>query len=226
MNSRASNPRATRRRRLHQRQTVVFGILIAALIFAGGFAWLVRTGAIPSPWTREFTFPEKVETSTEMICPPDGAYTLGFDAVTVNVFNSSNQSGLASNIAASLREIGVTVAEVGNWPELIVTDGQIQTGNAGLVAAYTIKQLFPNMDVMLDDRQDTTVDILAGHTFGSGSMISSDGLEAGTAIVPPDACLPETTPPEDDGGGGFDEVPEDEPTDGEDGEEASDVEDA
>lgn len=194
VNSNAMSPRAQRRRRLQQRQTVIFGLLILGLVIAGGFAWLTYTGAIPSPWTREFTYPETEETSTEMACPPEGSYTVEWSQITANVYNSGSRSGLATSVAGSLQPLGVTVTEIGNWDELLITPGQLQAGPNGIIAAYTLRQLFPAMEVMIDSREDASVDVILGHLFTS--VGSSEGLVAGTPITPPAACVPPETAPE------------------------------
>ena len=201
------SPRAKRRRRLQQRQTVIYGLLILGLVVASGFAWLTYTGAIPSPWTRDFTYPVKIETSSESVCPPEGSYTVEFTTITANVYNSGNQGGLASSVAGSLQTAGVTVADYGNWPELLVSPGQIQAGPQGVIAAYTLKQLFPDMEVMIDAREDATVDVILGHLFTS--IGSAEGLVAGTAIEMPAQCVteqPATEQEPDDG-----EVTEEDP---------------
>lgn len=208
MNSRALSPRAKRRRRLQQRQTVIFGTIIAALVFVTGFAWLTYTGVIPSPWTRDISYPDKLETSDEMVCPPEGAYTVDFSEITANVYNGSDQGGLATSISTNLREAGVTVDEVGNWPSIVLSDGQIQTGVSGIVAAYTIQQIFPEWQVMIDDRQTATIDVIPGHYYSDNDSLAADDFEAGTAIEPPSACVPEEDP--EDGGEGDDSVPSEE----------------
>lgn len=215
MNPRALTPREKRRRRLQQRQTVVFGLLIAALAVVAGFAWLVQTGVVDAPWKRPISMPEKIITSETMECPPPGAYSLDLMTIEAHVFNSSNQQGLGGSVAGGLREFGVSVPEVGNWPQFLINDGQLQTGRDGLVAAYTLQQLFPTLEVMILDREGPVVDVILGHTFGADSMRRSGDFPAGTEIVPPDACIPdeEETPAEEVGEGGGDEVPEDEPAD-------------
>lgn len=182
------SPRAKRRRRLQQRQTVIYGFLILGLVVASGFAWLTYTGAIPSPWTRDFTYPVTVETSSEFACPPEGAYTIEWSEITANVYNSGSRGGLASSVSGALRPLGVTVPEIGNWDELLTTAGQLQAGPNGIVAAYTLQQLFPDMQVMIDDREDDSVDVILGHLFTS--VGSSDGLVAGTPIEIPAPCAP------------------------------------
>lgn len=225
MNPQALSPRAKRRRRLQQRQTVIYGLLIAGLAVAAAFAYLVFSGTVPSPWTRPITMPEKIETSETMECPPEGAYSVAFGSVKANVFNSSNQQGIAVSVAGTLREYGVTVDEVGNWPKFLRTDGQLQAGKAGIVAAYTLQQVFPTMQVMIDDREDASVDVILGHTYGEQSLIKSGDFPAGVEIVPPAECIPEEEPTEDElNDGGEDLVPEDEeteaPSDGEEDAEA------
>ncbi len=181
--------RQQRRLRLQQRQTVIFGVLIAAMAFAALFAWLVAIDAVPAPFQRAFTPTEKKETSTEVACPASDAVTVDLSSISAAVYNSTDRQGLASEVSETLTSGGVTVTDSGNWQELLLGAGQLQTGPAGIDDAYTLLQLFPGMTVMLDDREDAVVDVVLGYDYTS--MGDPATLVAGTAVTVPEECLAE-----------------------------------
>lgn len=187
--------RARRRRHLHQRQTVIFGVLLLALLGVLLVAWLMWLGVLPTPFARDFNSPPPDE-STTLACPPDGAVTVPYSEITASVYNSTNRAGLAGGVAQSLTSVGIVVNQTGNWDELVLGPGFMRTGVNGLEEAYTLLQSFPGMMVTKDAREDALVDIVLGSDFQSVGDLTAVGV--GVPIPVPPSCLPaseQTTAP-------------------------------
>lgn len=187
--------RAVRRRRLHQRQTVLVGLLIVLLLATGLVSWMMWLKVIPSPFARDFSTTPPEETNTTVACPPEGALTTGYSEITAAVYNSTNRSGLAGSVGAALSGVGVTINQTGNWDEPVPGVGFLRTGVNGLEEAYTLQLAFPGMIVTKDAREDALVDIVLGSEYtamGDLTLVAS-----GVPITMPPECVPgaETTPP-------------------------------
>jgi hypothetical protein len=172
--------RVARRRREHERQAVVFGVLVAFLLVASLGALAIYTGALTAPFARPFTSSEQETTTEPAPClpavdgQPDGALPLPYDQVKVRVFNASGMSGLATANQKVLAGRGFDVLGTGNYNSTYdaelptgstLTSNELRFGPKGVVAAYTLAAQFPDMRLVLDDREDATVDLLVGEEY-------------------------------------------------------------
>ncbi|MDR2722856.1 MAG: LytR C-terminal domain-containing protein [Cellulomonadaceae bacterium] len=160
--------RLERRRREHERQQVLFSILIVLLVVATIFAVAIYTGAIEAPFDRAFTASEE-----ETVIPPclpgidgsdDGPPPLPYDQVNINIFNGSGHSGVAAANRSVLTQRGFTVGEIGDFTA-VIPFSELRFGANGIVAAYTLAAQFPEMRLRLDTREDATVDLIVGERY-------------------------------------------------------------
>ncbi|WP_433270371.1 envelope integrity protein Cei [Actinosynnema sp. CS-041913] len=91
--------------------------------------------------------------------------------VQFRVFNASTQRNQARFVATTLVELGLKqAAEPGNDPAYPANDmtcrGQIRFGAPGAGAARTLSLLEPCLELVRDERQDATVDVVIGKKFG------------------------------------------------------------
>ena len=164
--------RIARRRREHERQAVIYGVLIALLAVVGLGALAIYTGAIKAPFAREFT-PSSPEEEVVSPClppvedQPDGALPLAYGDVHVNILNATGPdgtTGIASANETVLNRRGFVIDRVGNHPT-VLTRSELRFGEQGIVAAYTLASQFPRMRLVMDAREDATVDFLVGVDF-------------------------------------------------------------
>jgi len=87
--------------------------------------------------------------------------------VTVNVYNSTDRTGLAAKAGNALRRQGFQVATVDNDPlaKSILSIGEIRHGPSGLEGAILAAKRLPGARIVQDDRMDASVDIILGNTF-------------------------------------------------------------
>ncbi len=181
--------RAVRRRHLHERQAVIFGTLITALVAAGLLGTGVYFGAIPAPFNVPFA---AASASADAVpCPPEGALPVSYDFITVNVYNGTTRAGLAAATAADLSGRGFVIGATGNETRGRF-DGTvlIRSGPAGLAAAYTIAPIFDGAVIRLDNRADATVDVTIGSAFDSMRSMEESVLDPATPLVAPEGCTP------------------------------------
>src|SRR5699024_5912899 len=125
----AARARADRRKRMQQRQTVIFGTIVAVLLASALFAGAVWAEIIPAPLNIELKTPEPEESPVvSQPCPPEDALPVPFDEITVNVLNSTKTSGLGGRTAEDIRSHGVTVETVDNATELYLGSAKILVG--------------------------------------------------------------------------------------------------
>lgn len=186
------NLRLTYRRRLQQRQTVIFGSMavLLSLLLLFGLLWF--TGVLPAPFSREFASPDEMEQENVVPCIPAGTPSVEYSAITVNVHNASTRTGLAGSVAGKLTEQGVTVLEETNWggadPDAPVV---IYSAQNALPQAYSVARMFPSASVLLDGTTDTEVlDIVLGADFTELKPESELAeMGAGQELASPENCV-------------------------------------
>ncbi len=98
---------------------------------------------------------------------PDGALPLATSEVHVRILNATGRDGTVG-IAAANRTVlaarGFTIDSVGNYATQLQSS-ELRFGDQGIVAAYTLAAHFPEMRMVLDTREDATVDLLVGTAF-------------------------------------------------------------
>ncbi len=175
MTTRPDTARTERRRRMHERQAVVFGLLIAALAVVGLGALAVYTGAIEAPFDRPLSSPEAVDdlAHVEVPCLPEGTLPVATGDIQVNVYNASGKDAPLGRLNEDLlTSRGFAVISTGNAPDLdgdgksdVMAQTQIHFGAAGLAQAYTLAAHYDDPGLVLDAREDATVDLYVGADF-------------------------------------------------------------
>src|SRR5699024_9169245 len=140
---RAHDARETRRRHLQQRQTVIFGSLIAGLLVIGLAAGAIWAGILPAPVSIPIQSPEPEEVAAAPPCPPEDALPVPLGEISADVLNGTNRSGLAAGTSASLAERGVVIGDEANAPVRFEGVVRIVTGPTAVAEAYTVAAQFP-----------------------------------------------------------------------------------
>jgi LytR cell envelope-related transcriptional attenuator len=183
--------RTLRRRHMHERQAVIFGVLLAALALAGLGALAVYTGTLGVPFlARGFSTPAPAAGITAPPCPPEGAAPVPYAQITVNVLNGSKVPGLAAQTAAALTDRGFVVAKTANSPESVTGTARLVFGAAGVAGAYTLAAQLDKPALALDARADATVDITVG--TGYVGLVSADAIKLDPTVpfAAPAGCVP------------------------------------
>lgn len=185
--------RALRRRHQQERQAVVFGSLVAALAVVSLGAVAVYTEAIRAPFLdRGFVTPSSAVTASTLPpppCPPDGAVPLAYDQVTVSVYNGSDRSGLAGTTADVFASRGFSIGSTGNYPTMINLPAEVLFGQSGVAAAYTVAAQLLNPRLVLDTREDATVDVVLGADFAGMVPADEIALDPSAPLVGVKGCV-------------------------------------
>ncbi|MCB7136230.1 LytR C-terminal domain-containing protein [Cellulosimicrobium marinum] len=200
MTTEPDHARSVRRRRMHERQAVVFGLLIAALAVVGLGALAVYTGAIDAPFERALSTPETVDDLADVDAPclPEGTAPVAARRVHVTVLNASGRdeplAGLNEDV---LLERGFSVDASGNAPDLdgddkpdSVATTQIHFGAEGIAQAYTLAAHYPDPGLVLDDREGGSVTLYVGADFDGPVDPELVGLEADVPMESVTGCVP------------------------------------
>ena len=152
---------------MHERQAVIFGVLLAALALAGLGAAAMFTGSLNLPvFAREFEAePTATASQDPYPCPPAGALPVAANQITVKVFNATTRVGLAGATAASLTERGFVVASAENATATYDGTARIIFGVAGVAQAYTLAAHIDGAVLVQDARADASVDLALGAEF-------------------------------------------------------------
>lgn len=202
--------RAIRRRRVRERQAVVFGVLVATLGAVGLWSVGVYNGALSLPMNTEFSYVEQLTDEVfDTACPLQGTKPVGAKKIKVNVLNASEKNGLATGVSRALTSRKMKVQSTGNAETQRATTA-IVYGPKGLAAAYTLSAHFPMVALILDDTKENTVlDLLIGGDYSSLLDPADVPLVADEAMTPRLGCVdiweltdtvepPEDTTPDDD----------------------------
>ena len=184
--------RQLRRRHMHERQAVIFGVLLAALALAGLGAAAMFTGSLNLPvFARDF---QAVATPTAAQdpypCPPAGALPVAYDQITVKVFNATNRVGLAGATGAALSERRFVVAATENAAASYDGTARIIFGVPGVAQAYTLAAHIDGAVLVLDPRTDASLDLALGAEFAELKPIDTVGLDPAVPLVAPPGCTP------------------------------------
>jgi hypothetical protein len=89
--------------------------------------------------------------------------------ITVNVFNATDQSGLAGRTAALLKQRGFTIGRIGNAPaplqNKVTGPAQVTGGRAGAKAMAVLSSEVTGAKPVTDVRKDASVDLVIGNGF-------------------------------------------------------------
>lgn len=198
---RAHAARESRRRHLQQRQTVIFGSLIAGLLVIGLAAGAVWVGILPAPIDIPIHSSEDEDAVDPPPCPPADAPPVPFGEIATNVLNGTNQQGLAASTSTALSERGVIIGQQDNASIQYEATAQITTGPNTVASAYTLAALFPESEIRLDARDDETLTVVIGS--GYSGLVPEDEVEldAETPLEPLPGCREVILEDEDDGSG-------------------------
>lgn len=182
------------RRRRRERQTVVFGIAIIALAAVGFAAAMVYQGEAEGPFAAEFFTPAgEFESDVTLACPAADSTPLPYEEVVVRVSNGTQTSGLAGSVADTLSGRNFEVVGTMNWTRGYGDYVQILYGREGLQHAYTLATHFDRAHLVLDSRDDITLDLVLGEQFAADPSLRemlSPELDADLELAPSGECLP------------------------------------
>ena len=190
--SEAERARKLRRRHMHERQAVIFGVLLSFLALSFVTAAAIYTGNLNIPlFSRAFTVkPSPTATHDPQPCPPAGALPVPAGNITVNVYNGTNATGLAKSTGDALTQLGFKVKSEANAIASYAGTARISFGVQGIAQAYTLAAHVDNAELQLDTRQDATVDITLGDKFLALKATDKVQLDPKTPFAPPPGCVP------------------------------------
>ena len=184
--------RQLRRRHMHERQAVIFGVLLAVLALAGLGAAAMFTGSLNLPvFARDFAAaPTPTNTAEPGPCPPAGAVPVPYGQISVRVFNATARVGLAGATGASLTERGFVVVSEENAQAKYDGTARIIFGLAGVAQAYTLAAHVEGAVLVLDPREDATLDLALGDQFAELTLLDKVILDPAAPLVGPPGCIP------------------------------------
>jgi hypothetical protein len=183
--------RMLRRRHQRERQAVIFGSLIAGLAVVTLGAAAVYTDSISLPFLdRDFTTPAPDADALPVApCPPPDTKPVAYTETKITVLNGSGQSGLAKKTADALGARGFAVVSTGN-SKRISENNQIRFGEKGIAAAYTLAGQLAAPVLVLDKRDDASVDLILGPSFPGLLDPTEVTLDPNAPLAGSSECLP------------------------------------
>lgn len=174
------------RRKIQQRQTVVFGSITALMAVLLLLAMLVWTGIVPFPV--KVAFSEKPDPKQVVTpCLPDGTTAVDLSTITINYYNSTKRSGIAAEAAQQLGELGVVKASVSNWGSSTTFEksARIQANAQSIAAAYTIARYIPGAVIQYNpDISGETLNLILGDKWEKISDPTSIDTSAALESAP------------------------------------------
>ncbi|MBO3083092.1 LytR C-terminal domain-containing protein [Cellulomonas fengjieae] len=184
--------RQLRRRHMHERQAVIFGVLLAILALAGLGAAAMFTGSLNVPLlAREFATESTPEATQDPYpCPPAGALPVAYGQISVKVYNATSRVGLAGDTAADLSERGFVIVTKENAPATYDGTARITFGTQGVAQAYTLAAHIDGAVLKLASRADATVDLELGSEFAEINPADAVTLDPAAPLIAPEGCTP------------------------------------
>jgi len=183
--------RQLRRRAMHERQAVIFGVLLAGLALVGLGSAAVYTGNLDLPGLDRAIAqaPTPTVTNPAYPCPPQGALPVAAASVVVNVNNATTRSGLAAATAADLASRGFVIGTT-DTVEGYEGVARISFGKNGVAQAYTLLAHFNGATMLALGAEDATVNVALGEEFEGLKPVETVGLDPAVPLVPPAGCIP------------------------------------
>ena len=147
---------------------VIVGIVVAALVLFGigfGLSALIRGGSDAT------VTPSGDETSAgdgcELVIVTPADTLPPAETITLNVYNSTSRSGLASETADQLRARGFLVQSVANDPEQknLTSVGELRFSPKGRAAAELTAYYIPGIVLVESKKKGKLVDVVLGQQF-------------------------------------------------------------
>ena len=140
-----------------RRGAVLLAILLTAAL--AGTAW----------WVAHRDTTDTVAASPRRTCPKPSTPppVVAPSAVKVNVYNATEQRGLASRVAAELKRRGFHVGKVDNDPlkRQVTGAAEVRSSTAGAGAARTVSAQVGTVVAVPDQRPNASVDLVLGAAF-------------------------------------------------------------
>jgi hypothetical protein len=169
-------------RRRRRRRRAALTLTLVGLVMFGTFAY---AAAYFQGWVGTSAPKPAASPACQVVTP---VQALKPAAVTINVYNATNRTGLAASVAKSLRTQGFKVAKVANDPlgKQIAGVGEVRHGGPGAAGASLAATRLSGAKVVPDARTDATVDIVLGERFTA--------LRAPPKVAPSKATKPTPSP--------------------------------
>lgn len=184
--------RAAYRRRKQQRETFVFTVLGSIMVLVALLGIVIGFGIVPFPFFNGFSEKTKIATVGSVPCPLAPGDYLAPKKSELKVLNGTDRNGLAGDVKKELEALGFVVTNTDNAPSGESTAPVlIVSGPAGVNAAYTVAEAFPESIIELDSRPDPTVTITLGE--GYEHVLSKEQFDRATKDRKPKprpGCLP------------------------------------
>ncbi len=185
------------RRHRRERQVVVFGLLVIAIAALSVGAAAVYRGEAVGPFDSTFVTPASdFESDITLVCPPTSTKPLDPAEVVVRVLNGTDTNGLAGAVEDELADRDYLTVGASNWSRGTY-EGTVRIlfGSDGITQAYTVARNFTDYELVLDNRDGITVDIVVGTEYDSSTSLRStfdDLLDPDTDLYTDEECLPWT----------------------------------
>jgi hypothetical protein len=158
--------RVARRRQLLLQSAVILVIVLTAFFLGRATKatnFVPVEGSEPTPCITLAVFPN------EFLPPPSDT--------NINVLNGSKRVGLATITAEIMGERGFKIDDISNFDEYIVqATAEIHYGESAKDKAFLVSLYIENAVLVLDDRADSSIDLIVGQNFTT--LQSNEQVEA------------------------------------------------
>lgn len=187
--------RLLRRRREHSRQIVVFGLIGTLLASVFVVALLIFGGVITAPFERAFSTPRSDAADVIPPCLPvvpgqtEGPLPMPYNEIELRIFNASGVGGVATANQTVLGRRGFVINTLGDWDSVVAVN-QLWFGVEGIVPAYTVAAHFPSIQMVLDSRPDSSIDLVVGENYDEPLPVAQVPLEMDRPLLNIRGCKP------------------------------------
>lgn len=157
--------------RVRRGRPLIAAACVSALALLGWGAWQLAPEATPRTGARASSAPTAVTSATASAScsadPEPAAAPPAPSTIRVNVYNATSRPGLASAVAAQLKDRGFTIGRSGNSPDgkAVGIPAIVVAGPAGQAGATVVSTEIDGSLTKTDQRSDDSVDLVIGDGF-------------------------------------------------------------
>jgi hypothetical protein len=180
--------REARKEFVRDRQRMVITVALIFLVACVVLSTLVLLGVFKSDKEKAVA-DASTNYGVTVACVSDGAKAPSYGDISVRVLNGTDKSGIARAVSTALEYRGFSMQAVGDFTKNDVTRTEIRYGTKGITKAYTVYAQFNDAILRMDDRTNTSVDVIVGNSFDDLNAVDQISITKGATLKSIKGCV-------------------------------------
>ncbi|MCI1984402.1 MAG: LytR C-terminal domain-containing protein [Bifidobacteriaceae bacterium] len=180
--------REARKEFVRDRQRMVITVALIFLVACVVLSTLVLLGVFKSDKEKAVA-DATTNYGVTVPCVQKASKAPAYGDIRVRVLNGTDKSGIARAVSSALEYRGFAMQAVGDFTKNDVARTEIRFGSKGIKQAYTVYAQFNDAILRMDDRSNTSVDVIVGNTFDDLNTIDEISITKGATLKSVKGCV-------------------------------------